>query len=113
MTDHEAMARAHEIFDPIAQEHLERPDIDVGPMFGTEGLRVRGKVYAFVEHQGGLIVKVPEARADELASSGGAERMRMRGRDMREWVTVRPDAGAERWRALIDEAQRFVDSITP
>lgn len=113
MVDHEAMARAHEIFDPIAQDHLELPDTDIGPMFGTEGLRVRGKVYAFVEHQGGLIAKVPAARADELVATGGAERMRMRERDMREWVTVRPESGAERWRGLIDEARAFVDSITP
>jgi hypothetical protein len=113
MVDHEAMSQAHGIFDPIAQDHLALPDIDIGPLFGTEGLRVRGKVYAFVEHVGGLVAKVPEARADELVASGGAERMRMRDRDMREWVTVRPDAGPDRWRALMDEARAFVDSITP
>jgi hypothetical protein len=39
--------------------------------------------------------------------------MVMRGREMREWLTVPPEAGAARWRALIDEAHDFVDAITP
>ena len=107
------MERAHAIFDPIAEEHLGLPGIDIGPMFGTEGLRVRGKVYGFVEHEGGLIVKVSSDRADELVARGEAARMVMRGREMREWVTVRPDAGAERWRALLSDARAFVSSITP
>lgn len=107
------MAAAHELFDPIAQEHLARDGIDMGRMFGTEGLRVRGKVYAFVGHEGDLIVKVPAARVIELVESDGAQPMIMRGRPMREWVTVPPDAGAQRWRALIDEAHAFVHSITP
>lgn len=107
------MRWAHDVFDPIAQDHLTLPETDIGPMFGTVGLRVRGKVYAFVGHEGGLVVKVPEERADELSASGATERMRMRDRDMREWVTMRPEAGAARWRALIDEARAFVDSITP
>jgi hypothetical protein len=113
MVDRAAMERAHEIFDPIAADHLARPDVDIGPMFGTEGLRVRGKVYAFVEHQGGLIAKVPQSRADELCADGTALRMVMREREMREWVTVTPSAGADTWRSLIDEAHDFVDRLTP
>ena len=66
-----------------------------------------------MDHVGGLVAKVSEARVDELVESGGAERMRMRDRDLREWVTMRPDAGPERWRALLDEARAFVDSVTP
>jgi TfoX/Sxy family transcriptional regulator of competence genes len=107
------MQKAHEIFDPIAADHLTRPGVDIGRMFSTEGLRVRGKVYAFVEHEGGLIVKVPQSRADELAATGAASRMVMREREMREWVTVPLAAGAERWRELIDEGHDFVDAITP
>lgn len=107
------MAAAHALFDPAAESHLTLPDTDIGPMFGTEGLRVRGKVYAFVAHEGDLIVKVPAARVAELCASDGAQPMLMRGRAMREWVSVGPDAGAQRWRELIDEARAFVDAITP
>jgi len=106
------MVQAHDIFDPIVAEYLARPDVDIGPMFGSEGLRVRGKVFAFVGYRGGLVVKVPEERADELVAAGGADRMVMRERPMREWVLV--DSGrADLWRPLIDEAFAYLDEITP
>lgn len=107
------MAAAHDVFDPIAERHLADDGIDMGRMFGTEGLRVRGKVYAFVAHDGDLIVKVPAERVVELAAAGGASPMVMRGRALREWVTVGPEAGAQRWAELVDEARAFVDRITP
>lgn len=112
MTDEAAQARAHEIFDPIATGYLERDGVDIGPMFGSEGLRIRGKVFAFVGYRGSLVVKVPEERADEIVTSGVAERMEMRGRTMREWVVVDPGA-AEHWRPLTAEAFAYVDDLTP
>jgi hypothetical protein len=113
MVDRERMAAAHVLFDPVAERHLALAETDIGPMFGTEGLRVRGKVYAFVAHEGDLVVKVPAPRAAELTAAGYAQPMRMQGRRLREWVTVSPDAGAERWAELIDEARAFVDELTP
>ena len=112
MKDEQAVARAHGVFDPIAQEFLDRDDVDIGPMFGSEGLRVRGKVFAFVASGGELLIKVPEARADELVAAGTAERMVMRERTMREWVVVDPNA-PERWAPLIGEAFAYLDEITP
>ena len=113
MKDGEVSARAHEIFDPIARRYVERPGVDIGVMFGSEGLRVRSKVFAFVGHVGGLVVKIPEARVTELAEQGAAERMVMRGRPMREWATLDVHAGAERWDDLIAEAFDYLDEITP
>lgn len=107
------MARAHEIFDPIAERQCALPDIDIGRMFGTEGLRVRAKVYAFVVHNGSLVVKLSEERAGDLIASGTAGPMIMRERPLREWVEVPVDAGAAVWEELIDEARVFVDAITP
>ena len=107
------MARAHEIFDPIAERQCALPDIDLGRMFGTEGLRVRAKVYAFVVHNGSLVVKLSEERAGDLIASGTAAPMIMRERALREWVEVPMDAGAAVWAELIDEARVFVDAITP
>lgn len=100
------------MFDPIAATYLERPGVDIGPMFGSEGLRIRGKVFAFVGYRGSLIAKVPERRADELVAAGDAERMEMRGRAMREWVLVGPDR-ADAWAGVTAEAFAFVDEITP
>ena len=56
MTDAAAVERAHAIFDPIADGYLERTGVDIGPMFGSEGLRIRGKVFAFVSYRGALVV---------------------------------------------------------
>lgn len=112
MTDAEAVARAHDIFDPIAAEYLSRPGVDFGSMFGSEGLRIRGKVFAFVGYRGSLVVKVPAARADALESAGDGERMEMRGRTMKEWVVLDPDR-ADRWAPVTAEAFAYVDELTP
>lgn len=112
MVDREAMARGRAIFDPIAERLCALADVDMGRMFGTEGVRVRGKVFAFVAHEGSLVVKLPEQRIGELTADGIAAPMIMRGRPLREWAEISPDA-AETWAALIDEAYRFVDAITP
>jgi len=112
MVDKAAQARAHEIFDPIAAEYTELPDVAIGRMFGSEGLGVRGKIFAFIGFEGGLMLKLSEERTVELVEAGDVDRMVMRGRPMREWVTV----GAHRedsWRPLIAEAYAFVDGITP
>ena len=109
----DAMARGHELFDPLADAYLGRPGVDIGRMFGTEGLRVRGKVFAFVNSGGALIAKVPGDRATELVDSGAATRMLMRGREMREWVSLPPDAGADAWAGLMAEAYDHLDDITP
>ncbi|MFE1664816.1 hypothetical protein [Microbacterium sp. P02] len=112
MKDEEGSARAHAIFDPIAAEYVTRPDVDIGPMFGSEGLRVRGKIFAFVGYLSSLVVKVPAARADEIVASGVAERMVMREREVREWLLV-DRAEREHWAPLIAEAFAYVDEITP
>ena len=114
MTDAEAVARAraHEIFDPIAAEYLERDAVDIGPMFGSEGLRIRGKVFGFVGYRGAMVVKLPAARVDALDGLDGMERMVMRERAMKEWMLV-PATAADRWEQLLAEAFAYVDSITP
>lgn len=112
MTEADDSARAHEIFDPIAAELLTRPGVDIGPMFGSEGLRIRTKVFAFVGYRGALVVKLPSARIDDLVAEGTAERMVMRDRPLREWAFLPLESGAS-WGPLIHEAFTFVDGITP
>lgn len=102
----------HKVFDEIAGGYLDRPGVDIGPMFGSEGLRIRGKVFAFMGHRDGLIAKLPRERIDALEASGRVERMVMRERAMREWVFVGPDA-SDLWAGVVAEAFAFVDEITP
>ncbi|MDN3497477.1 hypothetical protein QL996_16170 [Planococcus sp. APC 4015] len=110
--DDDTRARAHEIFDPVAARYLGLSGVDIGPMFGSEGLRIRSKVFAFVGYRGSLVVKLPAARTDELVAEGSVERMRMRDRPMREWVLVGPDR-APLWELLTAEAFAYLDEITP
>src|SRR3954468_20714793 len=112
MKDDAERERAHAIFDPIAEEYLSRDGVDIGQMFGSEGLRVRGKVFAFVGWKGGLVAKVPAARADELEAAGTGERMEMRGRPAKEWIVVTA-AVPEAWAPLMADAFAYVDEITP
>lgn len=107
----DGMSRPHEQFDAIAAEYLTRDGVDIGPMFGSEGLRIRGKVFAFLVKDG-IIAKLPEDRVTELEAGGRAQRMIMRERTMREWVHV-PDDAADLWPGVVDEAFTFVDAITP
>jgi TfoX/Sxy family transcriptional regulator of competence genes len=104
---------AHERLDGLAGDYLARPGVDWGRMFGTIGLRVRGKIFAVAVHDGGLMVKIPEARADERIAAGETTRMVMRGRDMREWVVAPLNAPDALWRSLLDEAYAYLDAITP
>jgi TfoX/Sxy family transcriptional regulator of competence genes len=97
----------------LAEPYLAQPGVSWGRMFSNTGLSVRGKIFAVVNHSGNLMVKVPEARADELDSSGAAPRMVMRGREMREWVELPLDAGEDAWRDLLGEAYAYLDEITP
>ncbi|MFF2371177.1 hypothetical protein [Agromyces sp. NPDC058110] len=101
--------RGLERLQAVTGDARERADVAVGRMFGSEGYSVRGKLFAFVSTDGRLVVKLPEARIDEL----GLDNMVMRGRPMREWAAVPYEAGAERWSAIAADALAFVDEITP
>ena len=104
---------ADAMLERLAEPYLARDGVTWGRMFSSTGLGVRGKIFAVVNHAGNLMVKVPEARVDELEAAGTAQRMVMRGREMREWVEMSPDHGDDGWSALLAEAYGYVDSITP
>lgn len=112
-TDRDAVARGEARLEELQGEYLGRPGVDRGRMFSADGLRVRGKVFAVIAFSGQLMAKVPAARADELAAEGGAEKVVMRGREMREWVAMPYAAGPTAWRNLLAEAYAYLDEITP
>lgn len=108
----DARRRGHEIFDPLVEPLLAMPDVDMGRMFGSEGIRIRGKVFAFLGFDGTLMAKLPESRIDDLVETGVAERMVMKGRPLREWVEVGRDR-TDAWPGVLRDAYSFVDEITP
>lgn len=91
----------------MAEELLADPRISVGKMFGSSGLRIRGKVFAMVV-KGKLVVKLPEERVDALVAAGAGERFDPgHGRLMKEWVAIGPSRAGE-WPELAEEARDFV-----
>ena len=103
------MARTPEqLWAPIAKDQLSERGVTGGTGFGTnEGLRVSGKIFAMLV-RGELVVKLPADRVTALVEAGQGTRFDAgKGRPMREWASVPPDAGAD-WDALADEARSFV-----
>ncbi len=68
------------------------PDLTEQKMFGGVAFLVGGNMAVAASGQGGLLVRADPATADELVAAGSAERMVMRGRPMRGWLHVEPDA---------------------
>jgi TfoX/Sxy family transcriptional regulator of competence genes len=85
------------------------PDVTQGTGFGSHpGLRVRDKIFAMLARDA-LVVKLPQARVDELVAAGVAVRFDAgKGRPMREWASIAPDAEAD-WGQLAIEARAFAD----
>jgi hypothetical protein len=103
---------AQKLFDRIAERYLDQPGVSRGTGFGSSaGLRVGGKIFAMLDRQGDLVLKLPAEHVEELIERGAGGRFEPRrdGRLMREWVTVPVSGGAE-WDRLIGEALQFVSS---
>ncbi|WP_219417245.1 hypothetical protein [Pseudonocardia nigra] len=104
-----------DLLDRIAEDFDTEPDVAMGTMFHSPGLRVGGKVFAFLGHHGQLIVKLPSDRASEFVNAGTAEKVVMGKRTMREWIAfpAHDDRGATLalWRDAAQEAHRHVDAL--
>ncbi len=75
-------------------------------MFGSVALKAGGKVFAMLAGNQ-LVVKLPKARVDQLIQTGVGHRFDPgHWKVMKEWVSV--SSGPADWRALAEEAFRFV-----
>jgi TfoX/Sxy family transcriptional regulator of competence genes len=94
-------------FEKITRSLLDDPDVSTGRMFGSEGLKVNGKVFAMVV-KGDLVVKLPAGRCASLIEKGRARPFDPgHGRLMKEWVAVPPSRTRD-WPGLANEARAFV-----
>lgn len=102
-------AAGQEVFDALALDFAAQPEVSRGVMFGSNGLRANGKFFAFVDGDGGMIVKLPAEAAAGLVTAGGATPVRIGRNPAREWVTVpaQPDAEQQVWRDLLQQAYRY------
>lgn len=98
--------RAVVLFEAIATHHGEAWTCDDSPRFGSNSLRVDGKIYVALTRKHKLLAKLPPTRTQELLAAGKAEPMTSGGRTMQGWITLAPGARAE-WLAIADEARAF------
>jgi hypothetical protein len=78
-----------------------------GKGFGSTGLKVGGKLFAFVSSRGQYVAKLPKARVQQLVGEGAGVLFDPgHGRLMREWIAM--DGNEERWLGLAKEARAFV-----
>ena len=111
---------SEERFADLVDEFASNPAVTLpesGPgarrRFGTSALKVRGKVFAMLNSDGKLTLKLPAARVEALLASGEGERFdpRRDGRQMREWITITPSYAGD-WLPLAQAALEFVGGQT-
>jgi len=60
--------------------------------FGSSALQVGGHIFAMVSSKGGLVLKLPKARVQELEAAGAGDKFDPgHGRLMKEWVVLSPE----------------------
>jgi TfoX/Sxy family transcriptional regulator of competence genes len=100
-----AAFRADRQLAPVARD-FEAARASGRRMFGANGLKVRGKLFALFT-QGTLVVKLPRARVEELvAAKVGKPFDPGHGRLMKEWLAVASPRAS--WVDLAREAHRYV-----
>ncbi len=98
----------------IVKELLRNPEVSqiTGKKgFGSSALWVRGKIFALLSSEGGVVFKLPRQRVDSLLVAGEGERFDPRhdGRAMKEWFVVKSSSKVN-WLLLAKEAMEFVAS---
>lgn len=107
---------AQHLFDVLAVDYLNQPRVNRARMFGSEGLRLDTKFFAFIGREGQLIIKLPSAQAKALVSAGAGSPVRAGRSTKREWVGVPAaphNAGVEPWRNIVADAYGYAAVLMP
>jgi hypothetical protein len=108
-------AASQEVLDRLAEPYRGHPAAGRSRMFGSEALTVHGKIVAFVDGVGALVLKLPADRAAELVSAGDAVPIRVGRSPAKEWVGVPvPDGDADPhpWADLLADAFDYVEALS-
>src|SRR5690348_16137834 len=73
----------------ILASFFERnPQVSMGKHFNATSFLVGRKIFAFLRKEGGVELKLPKAKADELVQKNYALPLVMGKRVMKEWVVI-------------------------
>ena len=100
-----------ERYSALVKAFLGKPGVtQEGKGFGSDALKVGGRIFALLSSRGEFVVKLPRRRVDELIASGDGHRFDPgHGRLMKEWLALRPSAATD-WIQLAREALAFVSA---
>jgi len=102
-----AAGKTDRAFAAVAAAFTRRKGVTTGRMFGSDGLKVDGKVFAMVV-KGRLVVKLPAERVEALVASSEADYFDPgHGRRMKEWAAI-PPATSAAWLNYAEAALAFV-----
>ncbi|MFD1929953.1 MULTISPECIES: hypothetical protein [Nonomuraea] len=104
------MTEGKALYADLVAEHLTRPEVSIGRMLRNDGLKINGRTFAFISMRERLVVKLPQERAAALVAVGTAHAVEMGTRRMREWVEI-PELDEDTWRALMEEAAAYVETL--
>jgi TfoX/Sxy family transcriptional regulator of competence genes len=94
-------------YQKITEHFAGKSGVETGRMFGSEGLKISGKVFA-MDVKEKLVVKLPAARANLLVTDGSARLFDPgHGRLLKEWVEVDVASKLD-WLALAVESFTYV-----
>jgi hypothetical protein len=102
-------ASAEERYAELVADFLVRPGVGQdGKGFGSSALKTGGRIFAMLSSRGEFVVKLPAGRVAELIASGAGQPYDAgKGRPMREWLALSPNAD---WQPLATEALTFVSA---
>jgi hypothetical protein len=95
------------LFAAVARQHGQAWVPSASPKFGSNALRVNGKIYAALTRKHRLLLKLPPARIEELLAARRVERFESGRRAMNGWVTS-TSGSVDDWIALSNEARAFL-----
>ena len=94
-------------FAELAAPLLAEDGITRSTMMGLPCLRLDGAFFAALDRRSGaLLVKLSQARVEELIGTGAAEPFAPAGRRFRQWAAV-PSQRERSWPGLLHEALEF------
>jgi len=101
-------ATGEQKFSEIIDAFSRNPRVTQGGHgFGSEALKIDGKIFAMLSSKKHLVVKLSRQRVEEFVSAGVGERFEPRpGKLMKEWLVI--TAAQADWAALAKEGCDFV-----
>ena len=100
-------------FAPVVDAFARDRQVSYGGKgFGSNALKLNGKIFAMMSSKGKFVVKLPKDRVDELVRLGvGRYFDPGHGRLMKEWLAV--DVGTGSWVELAREARAAAGKSEP